>query len=396
MNAAQKKLYTWQNQEWPRYQYDETSLAVPLAQARLHLEHLAFKLRAIGLIQSESNTLIRDVWVQEALATAAIEGQKLDTDQVRSSVMRKLGMASTGNSARHIEGLIHVMFEATQDLHLPLTAKRLCDWQSELFPYGVSGMQRIEVGQFRSFTDAMEIVSGTSGTIGREIVHYRAPDSSQVNALMDNFLAWFNAPSEQTHHIDGIVRAAIAHLWFETIHPFEDGNGRLGRAIIDRALAQDTHIRALEVTSFAAMSRSLLHQRKAYYDALNAAQTGDMDITPWINWFVQQLSASCITSENNIQQAILKAQFWIKHAHSNFNPRQRKTLQKLLDAGDGGFAGGMSAEKHSKITGASKATATRDLTDLVEQDALTSYGIGKATKYAVKVEGWNQGLQQEI
>lgn len=391
MNATQKKLYTWQNPEWPRYQYDETSLAAPLAQARVHLEQLAFKLRAIGLIQSESNTLIRDVWVQEALATAAIEGQKLDTDQVRSSVMRKLGMTSTGNSARHIEGLIQIMFEATQDLHVPLTVKCLCDWQRELFPYGVSGMQRIEVGQFRSFTDAMQIVSGT---IGREIVHYRAPDSSQVSALMDNFLSWFNAPSEQTHHIDGILRAAIAHLWFETIHPFEDGNGRLGRAIIDRALAQDTQIRALEVASFAAMSRSLLRQRKTYYDVLNAAQTGGMDITPWINWFIQQLSASCIASEDNIQQAILKAQFWIKHAHSNFNPRQRKTLQKLLDAGDGGFAGGMSAEKHSKITGASKATATRDLTDLLEQNALISYGIGKATKYAVNVEGWNQGLQE--
>ena len=387
MNAIQKKPYIWQNPEWPRYRYDETSLAATLARARQDLEQLTLKLRAIGLIQGQSSTLIRDIWVQEALATAAIEGQQLDTDQVRSSVMRKLGLASAGSSARHIDGLIHVMFEATQDLDSPLTAKHLCDWQSNLFPYGVSGMQRIEVGQFRCFTDAMEIVSGT---IGKEVVHYRAPESSQVPALIDNFLLWFNAPPEQTHDIDGIVRAAIAHLWFETIHPFEDGNGRIGRAIIDRALAQDSQIRKLEIAGFAAMSRSLLHQRKAYYDALNAAQTGDLDITPWVDWFVQQLSISCIASEDNIQQAILKAQFWIKHAHSNLNQRQRKTLQKLLDAGNGGFAGGMTAEKHSKITGASKATATRDLTDLTEQGALISYGTGKATKYAVNVEGWNQ------
>lgn len=391
MNTAQKPRYTWKNPAWPRYHYDVQALALPLAHARNKLEQLATKLHAIGLIQNDARVMARDIWVQEALATAAIEGQQLDTDQVRSSVMRKLGLSNTGVSARHIDGLVEVMFEASHDLDIPLHAEQLCRWQAALFPHGISGMQKIQTGQFRSFDDAMQIVSGT---IGKETVHYRAPDSSHVPALMDNFLAWFNAPPEQTHHIDGILRAAIAHLWFETIHPFEDGNGRLGRAIIDRVLAQDPHIRSLDIASFTAMSRTLLHQRKAYYDALNAAQTGSLDITPWIHWFLQQFIAACAGSEETIQQALRKSQFWLKHAHSNFNQRQRKTLQKLLDAGDGGFAGGMTAEKHSKITGASKATATRDLSDLLQQGALLSYGIGKATKYAIDVEGWHQDLRE--
>lgn len=393
MNTAQKPHYIWQHTQWPRCHYDLQALAAPLAQARDKLDQLSLKLRAIGLVQGDASAMVRDIWIQEALATAAIEGQLLDIDQVRSSVMRKLGLATTGSSSRHIDGLVDVMFDATQNLDKPLNAEQLCRWQDSLFPHGISSMQRIQVGQFRSFEDAMQIVSGR---IGKEIVHYRAPDSAQVSILMDNFLAWFNAPAEQTNHIDGIMRAAIAHLWFETIHPFEDGNGRIGRAIIDRALAQDRQIRGLQVAGFTAMSRTLLRYRKAYYDALNAAQTGDLDITPWIDWFLQQFATACAASEYAIQQALRKNQFWLRHVHSNFNPRQRKTLQKLLDAGDGGFAGGMTADKHSKITGAAKATATRDLTGLVEQGALFSYGIGKATKYAIDVEGWNLDLRAAI
>ncbi|MBI3284813.1 MAG: Fic family protein [Burkholderiales bacterium] len=387
MQSAQTPLYIWQNAAWPRCRYDLQLLATPLAEARQQLGVLAGQAQAIGLARSDLQTLRQDILVQEALATAAIEGQQLDAAQVRSSVMRKLGFSDSGSSARHVDGLIEVMFDATQNVNVTLDADRLCRWQSALFPGGTSGIQRIQVGQFRSFNEPMQIVSGTPG---KEVVHYRAPDSAVVAAEMDVFLAWFNAPAEQTYHVDGLVRAAIAHLWFETIHPFEDGNGRIGRAIIDMALAQDQQAHQLGVAGLISMSRSLQQHRKEYYDALHQAQTGDLDITPWVSWFLKLFASACQLTQSHISQAILKAQFWAAHVHSNFNQRQRKTLQKLLDAGDGGFLGGMTADKHSKITGASKATATRDLADLLQKGALLSRGVGKAIKYYVNVEGWNR------
>ena len=387
MKSAQAPLYIWQHATWPACYYDMQLLAAPLAEARQQLGVLAGAAQAIGLARSDLQALRQDILVQEAIATAAIEGQQLDAAQVRSSVMRKLGFNDAGNSARDVDGLIEVMFDATNNLSVALDADRLCRWQSALFPGGTSGIQRIQVGQFRSFAEPMQIISGRAG---KEVVHFCAPDSARVATEMAVFLAWFNAPAGQTHDVDGLIRAAIAHLWFETIHPFEDGNGRIGRAIVDMALAQDQQAHQLGVAGLISLSRSLQQQRKAYYDALHQAQTGDLNITSWVSWFLKLFSAACQSSQQGIRQAIQKAQFWSDHSHSNFNERQRKTLQKLLDAGDGGFLGGLSAVKHSKITGASKATATRDLADLLQKDALISRGIGKATKYLINVDGWNQ------
>ncbi len=321
--------------------------------------------------------VVNGIWVREVMATAAIEGQHLDFDQVRSSVMRKIGIAGTVPSPRHVDGLVDVMHDALQNFSVPLDADRLCRWQSALFPGGTSGIVRIEVGQFRTFTDPMQIVSGRPG---KEVVHYRAPDSASVPREMSQFLAWFNAPCPA----DGIVRAAIAHLWFETVHPFEDGNGRIGRAILDMAIAQD----AQSPVRLYSISRQLQENRAAYYAALNAAQTGSLDITAWIAWFADQFGAACVKSESLIDEALRKARYWGTHAASTFSERQRKVLQKLLDAGDGGFLGGLTAEKYCKITGASKATATRDLGDLLFKEALISRGIGKATKYFINVPGW--------
>jgi Fic family protein len=391
MNSTHTHLYIWQHAAWPRCHYDMQLLAAPLAEARQQLAVLAGKAQAIGLARSDLQVLRQDILVQDAIATAAIEGQQLDVAQVRSSVMRKLGFNDAGSSARDIDGLIEVMFDATTDVSAALDADRVCRWQSALFPGGTSGIQRIQVGQFRSFTEPMQIISGRAG---QEVVHYCAPESTRIATDMAVFLAWFNAPAEQTFHVDGIIRAAIAHLWFETIHPFEDGNGRIGRAIIDRALAQDLPTQQLGVAGLISMSGSLQQQRKAYYEALHQAQTGDLDITAWVCWFLELFAAACQHTQQAISQAMMKAQFWSEHLNSNsssnFNLRQRKTLQKLLDAGDGGFLGGMTAEKHSKITGASKATATRDLTELLQNGALISRGIGKATKYFINVNGWNQ------
>ena len=377
MNSAQR--YVWQQPDWPQWQYDGQALAVPLAQARQQQGIVIGKAQAIGLADVSLTQVVNDIWVQEVMATAAIEGQKLDHDMVRSSVMRKLGLADAGLSSRDVDGLVEVMHDASQNTTAALDADRLCRWQSALFPGGTSGIARIEVGKFRTFPEPMQIISGT---IGKETVHYRAPDSARVPREMALFLDWFNRPGQ----MDGILRAAIAHLWFETIHPFEDGNGRIGRAIIDMAIAQD----ARQETRLYSMSRQLQENRSAYYDVLNQAQKGDLDITPWLGWFVQQFSAACQKSGLHIDKAIEKNRFWFTHAGQDFNQRQRKTLQKLLDAGDGGFLGGLTADKHSKISGASKATATRDLGDLLQKGALIARGTGKATKYYVNVPGWNQ------
>ena len=377
MNTPQTVVYGWQLPTWPAWKYDAQALGAALAWARLKQGQVLGKAQALGLTSAAFAPVINEIWVQEVVATAAIEGQKLDFDQVRSSVKRMLGMADSGMSSRHVDGLVEVMQDAVQHYSFGLDEDRLCRWQSALFPGGTSGIQRIEVGKFRSFNEAMQIVSGRPG---REQVHYQAPDSGRVPAEMARFLAWFNAPDSG----GGIVRAALAHLWFETIHPFEDGNGRIGRAIMDRAIAQDTK----SETRLYSMSRQLEQNRTAYYDALNAAQRGDGDITQWVQWFASQFAQACMKSEGLIDLALGKARFWAAHALHRFNERQRKTLQKLLDAGDGGFLGGLTAEKYCKITGTSKATATRDLSDLLTSGALFTRGIGKATKYYVNMPGW--------
>ena len=367
----------WQLLTWPAWKYDAQALGAALALARLKQGQVLGKAQALGLSSAAFAPVINEIWVQEVVATAAIEGQKLDFEQVRSSVKRMLGMADSGMSSRHVDGLVEVMQDSVQQYSLVLDENRLCRWQSALFPGGTSGIQRIEVGKFRTFSEAMQIISARPG---REQVHYRAPDSGSVPAEMARFLAWFNAPDGA----DGIVRAAIAHLWFETIHPFEDGNGRIGRAIMDMAIAQD----AQSETRLYSMSRQLEQNRTPYYAALNTAQRGSGDITQWVQWFVGQFAQACIKSEGMIDLALEKTRFWATHALHRFNERQHKTLQKLLDAGDGGFLGGLTAEKYCKITGTSKASATRDLSDLLASGALFARGIGKATKYYVNMPGW--------
>jgi Fic family protein len=282
------------------------------------------------------------------------------------------------------------MQDAVDGYRNVLDEDRLCRWHSALFPGGTSGLRRIAVGRYRDHPDPMQIVSGRPE---RETVHYTAPPSSQVPAEMGRFLSWFEASrpaspagAAMPSASHGMTRAAMAHLWFESIHPFEDGNGRLGRAIVDLALAQDLGSSA----RLFSLSRQLLESRSAYYDALNRAQCGGLDVTPWARWFVQAFAASCVKSQAVVKQAMDKAAFWLRAAHLPTNERQRKVLKRLLDAGDGGFLGGLTADKYSKLTGASKATATRDLVDLLQHGLLIVQGVGKATRYAVNVAGWNQ------
>lgn len=379
MNTPQSPIYVWQQPTWPQWTYDLEALTSVLAHARQQQGLVIGKAQAVGLASDYLTPVINQIWINEVIATAAIEGQQLNLDWVRSSVLRKLGVADEGISSRSVDGLVDVMFDATEHFALQLDVDRLCRWQSALFPTGTSGIHRIEVGKFRTFSEPMQIVGGK---IGKEKVYYQAPFSSTVPDEMTQFINWFNNSS----NLDGIIRAAIAHVWFETIHPFEDGNGRIGRAIIDMALAQDAQY-PLRLYS---MSKQLRENRADYYHFLNEASNGNLDITSWIKWFITQFSAACQQSSLHIDTAIEKARFWATHADKAFNERQRKTLQKLLDAGDGGFLGGLTAEKYCKITGASKATATRDLADLLHKEALITQGQGKATKYYVNVPGWNK------
>ena len=398
--------YIWQHSAWPQLTFDAAALAPALDQARLEQGRLLGLLGAIGLAQA--NAVQRELWVQDALATAAIEGEQLNLESLRSSVAHRLQLADAPGADRSVDGLVQVMQDALTNHGAALDLDRLCRWQSALFPGGTSGITRIAVGRVRDHADAMQIVSGT---LGREVVHYEAPPSAQVAAHMDRFLAWFEstrpiAAGTATATVNGIARAALVHLWFESIHPFEDGNGRLGRALADMALAQDMHAQDPQANPALVRVYGLAHQmlktRAAYYDALNHAQrlrdiapkATSMDVTPWVQWFVQAFTQACIASQAVVMNATEKAQFRLRAAQCHINPRQRKVLERLLEAGHvrsgGGFLGGMTNEKYAKITGTSKATATRDLADLLAHGLLRVEGVGKATRYAVNVPGWAQ------
>ncbi len=402
-NQPTPPRYIWQHSAWPQLTFDTGALAAALDQARLEQGRLLGLLGAIGLEQA--NAVQRELWVQEALATAAIEGEQLNLESLRSSVAHRLQLADAPGSDRSVEGLVQVMQDALANHSTALDLDRLCRWQSALFPGGTSGIARIAVGRVRDHADAMQIVSGA---LGREVVHYEAPPSAQVAAHMDKFLAWFEStrPPREATAINGIARAALVHLWFESIHPFEDGNGRLGRALADMGLAQDMHAQDPQtnpaLVRVYGMAHQMLKTRTKYYDALNHAQrlrgiapeATSIDVTPWVQWFVQAFTQACIASQAVVLDATEKAQFRLRAAQCHINPRQSKVLDRLLDAGHvrsgGGFLGGMTNEKYARITGTSKATATRDLADLAANGLLRVEGVGKATRYAVNVPGWEQ------
>jgi Fic family protein len=386
--------FIWQHPNWPTLTFDAALAGPALVDARRLQVKAHDQFKAVGL--DLTGTMAQEELAQEVLSTAAIEGEKLDPAAVRSSILRKLRLGDIGPHDRHVDGLVDVLSDATTGFDAPLDEDRLCRWQAALFPGGTSGLRRIAVGQYRAHADPVQIVSGL---IGREVVHYEAPPSGQVPIEMRRFLAWFNgtAPTATnktapTSTIDGIARAALAHLWFESIHPFEDGNGRIGRAIVDMALAQDRGV----PTRLVSLSRQLMQDRSAYYDALNAAQRGNGDTSAWVQWFATAFGKACTQSLEVAGQALKKARFWAIHSATHINPRQRKVLQRLLDAGDGGFLGGMSADKYAKTTGASKATATRDLAGLLAAGLVWTTGQGRATRYYINVPGWTHEQERGL
>jgi Fic family protein len=377
LQKAQSQGLIWQQPGWPGLRYDSTRVAAAVALALRAQGVVEGKLAAIGLEQRQE--IAAETWTQEALSTAAIEGERLDLEAVRSSVARRLGFPDVKATAtpRHVEGLLDVMDDAVSLADKPVTHERLHAWQAALFPTGFSGMSRIRVGGYREHAEPMQIVSGR---MGRETVHYQAPPSVAVPAEMDAFLTWLNGSSEPT----ALVKAALAHLWFETIHPFEDGNGRVGRAIVDLILARG----AGEPSRVLRISQRLLAQRADYYEQLERAQHGPLEVTPWVVWFTEQVHAAFDMAASVVDLSLAKAMFWNKHRAKDLSPRQRKAVNALLDAGPGGFEGGMSTRKYESLTGAARATASRDLIELAALGLLTQVGAGRGTRYYLRIEGW--------
>lgn len=360
-----RREWIWKRDDWPAFRWDASHLATALAAARLAQGKA---LGAARLLDPDSTLEAgAAILTEDGLTTSAIEGERLAPDVVRSSVARHLGLPTAGLpvAPRAVDGLVEVLLDATRRYDAPLTRERLCAWQSALFPTGRSGLRAIRVGGLRG-PQPMQVVSGR---MGRERVHFEAPPRSRLEAELDRFLAWFEASRETE---EGLVRGGVAHLWFVTLHPFEDGNGRLARAITDMALAQDEG-QPMRVFS---LSAQLLREREAYYAALESAQRGGLDVTGWLAFFLPQVERAATAAEATIATTLAKARFWLRHQSTDMTPRQRKVLNRLLDAGPSGFEGGMNTRKYMSLAKTSRATAYRELSDLVAKGCLRPSGKG--------------------
>ena len=369
--------WLWQQSGWPKLVFDQGVLGPALSRARNAQGRILGKAQALG--RANLGAALTDIWVEEAAATACIEGEKLDLTAVRSSVARRLGMTAVGSGSRIVEGLMDLMEDATERWQEPLTLARLCGWQAALFPTGHGGLHRIVVGAIRAGPEPMQIVSGP---ITRRKIQFEAPPPKRLPREVKRFLDWFEAT--RTAPVEGLVRAGIAHLWFEVLHPFEDGNGRVGRALVDLALAQDAQLDQ----RLYSVSRRLAESRNDYYAELGVASRGGLDITRWLLWFIGQFEGACRASEAVIDLSLAKARFWLEHAEAPMNDRQRKVVNRMLEAGPGGFAGGMSTSKYEHLAGVSRATAYRDLEELVRHRLFAQAGAGRGTRYYVAMDGW--------
>ena len=362
--------YIWQLPFWPDLRWDEQALLTPLGEVRYAQGKLYGALDAIGFEDSRQELEVESL-VEEAVTTSAIEGEQLPRKAVRSSVARRLGLSTAGLPApsRSVDGVVEVLLDATANFEKPLTLKRLKGWQAALFPGGYSGMNKIRVGQWR--TGPMQVVSGPHGN---ERIHFEAPPAEVVNEEVKRFLQWWKNSPGRLH---GVIRAGIAHLRFETIHPFEDGNGRVGRVLADMALAQAE----AQPRRFYSLSAQVLEERDEYYRNLEKVQKGNGEITGWILWFLGCLERSLERSQLQVQKALVRTRFWQHLAGQDLNSRQAKAVDRLLEAGKDGFEGGLSNAKYRRMTKAAKVTASRDLADLVQRGIMIRKGEGRATRY---------------
>jgi Fic family protein len=367
--TPRKRTYLWQRTDWPQWRYDATALAGPLAQLHRAQGELVGRMAHLGLVQRDLATL--QALTQEVITTSAIEGETLNLAAVRSSIARKLGVdiGALAPADRHVDGVVDMVLDATQQHAQPLTAELLFGWHAALFPTGFSGRVRIQVGTWRK--DAAGPMLVVSGPVGREKVHFEAPPAHTLPAQTATFLAWFNAkPSGDT-----LVHAGLAHLWLVTLHPFDDGNGRISRAVGDMALARAEGAGQ----RFYSLSAQIQRERKEYYEQLETTQRGTMDVTPWLDWFLACLLRAVQGAEGLLAGVLDKAQFWQRWAGTPLNARQILVLNRLLD----GMDGKLTNAKWATIGQCSADTALRDINDLLARGVLRQLeGGGRNTAYA--------------
>lgn len=360
-------MYIHEQKNWPKFTWDTEQISKLLGAVRHRQGKILGQMQAIGFRIQEETILM--ALTMDITKSSEIEGELLNKEQVRSSIAQRLGIeiAGTLKAERYIDGVVEMMLDATQNFDKPLDAERLFDWHSALFPTGRSGMSKIKIGAWRE--DVMQV---TSGPMGKETIHFEAPAADKVPNEMIVFLEW--VANEES--LDPVVKAGLAHLWFVTIHPFDDGNGRIARAVTDMLLA-----RADKTTQrFYSMSAQIQAERNQYYDILENTQKGNLDITEWLIWFLDSLMHAMDQTDDTIAKTIVRAQFWEEHKETLFNPRQQKILQLLLDD----FFGALNVSKYAKINKTSTDTALRDLQDLVKKDVLEQFGGGRSTSYKLK------------
>jgi len=364
-------FYIHQKHNWPNFTWVSEEFVSLLSEARNLQGRLIGKMESLGF--ELRNEALLETLTLDVLKSAEIEGELLNPEHVRSSIAQRLGMefAGTISSDRNVDGMVDMMIDATRNCLTPSTKERLFDWHAALFPMGRSGIFKITVADWRKdSTGKMQVVSGASG---REKVHFQAPDADLVEMEMNRFLQWFN----EENKIDLVIKAAIAHLWFVTIHPFQDGNGRITRALTDMLLARSDKI----TQRFYSMSAQIRIERKEYYDILEKTQKGDLDITEWIKWFLSCLINALNATEKTLTRVLVKAAFWNKHSKTIINERQKKVLNILLDE----FEGKLTSMKWAKIAKCSKDSAIRDINDLISKEILQKETAGgRSTNYELR------------
>jgi Fic family protein len=381
---AYHRTYIWQRPDWPQWRFDAAALAEPLAQVHRAQGHLAGRMAELGMAQRGLASL--QALTQEVITTSAIEGEALDLDAVRSSIARRLGVdiGALAPADRHVDGVVDMVLDATQHHTQPLTAERLFGWHAALFPTGYSGHLRIRVGAWRN--DAAGPMQVVSGAMGREKVHYQAPPASSLPQETAAFFQWFNAtPAPANTAGDPLMRAALAHLWLVTLHPFDDGNGRISRAVGDMALAR------AEGTAqrFYSLSAQIQRERKQYYEQLEATQSGTLDVTPWLSWFLACLLRAVQRADSLLAGVLGKSQFWQRWAGTPLNARQTLVLNHILDPTPSDTEAqpnpaALTNKKWASLAKCSADTALRDITDLLERGMLRKMeGGGRSTGYLV-------------
>jgi len=365
-----RRIYIHERAHWPRFTWEANKLAETLASVRHRQGRLVGQMETLGFSLRQEAVL--KTLTQDVLKSSEIEGEKLDAEQVRSSIARRLGIdiGALQPADRNVEGVVEMMLDATRHYHQPLTQERLFAWHASLFPTGRSGMNRIKTAAWRDdSTGPMQVVSGP---LGKERVHYRAPAAARVDAEMSRFLEWFEASTS----MDPVLKAGLAHLWFITIHPFDDGNGRIARALADMTLARSES----SPQRFYSMSAQIRQDRRAYYEILEKTQAGSLDVTLWLDWFLRCLGRAIDQSQSTLSHVLAKASFWEHFAQVPLNSRQRLVLNRLLD----NFEGKLTTSKYGALAKCSQDTALRDIEQLIRAGILLrSPDGGRSTSYSL-------------